>query len=321
MKDNIELSVIIPAYNAEKYIYDCIKSIENQTVENIEIIIVNDGSTDNTLKIVEELAQLNEHIKIINLKKNSGVCNARVVGYLNSSGKYIGWVDSDDFIDTNMFEILLSTAKEGDFDCVYCDYRFFPKRTTFKNKWFKIYTGVIDWQFIDNNCQHWNKLIKKEVLDAVNFEYIESYVGEGAYEFVIAKCKKICCVNKELYSYRTFNLGLSKNYSNLKHYLGDIEASNKKKEIAVLLKMGPEWMEYYDFDILYRRLLSSIVAVNSRNKDVYLQQRNYLKTSDFFRTYRKYIKKKFSSVKLFVLRNLFLRNYFFASIISAVVFK
>lgn len=106
----IEVSIIVPIYNKEKHLKRCIDSILNQTLKNIEIILVNDGSTDNSLEICKNYARTDSRIKIIN-KKNEGVSKARNDGILASSGSYVGFVDADDYIDENMYRSMLMKCK------------------------------------------------------------------------------------------------------------------------------------------------------------------------------------------------------------------
>lgn len=110
-----KVSVIIPIYNVEQYLRRCLDSIINQTLTDIEIICVNDGSTDNSPQILEEYAKADNRIKIIN-QVNSGVSEARNTGIKNASGEYIGWVDPDDYVDTDYFEKLYTAATENNAD-------------------------------------------------------------------------------------------------------------------------------------------------------------------------------------------------------------
>ena len=111
----IKVSVIIPVFNTEKYINKCLSSLVNQTLDDIEIICVNDGSTDNSLEIIEKIANNDARIKIINQKhKKQGA--ARNAGLKIAEGEYIGFVDSDDWIDLNYYEMLYNTAKKYDAD-------------------------------------------------------------------------------------------------------------------------------------------------------------------------------------------------------------
>ena len=115
MTDQIKLSVIIPVYNVEQYLPKCLASVVQQTLKDIEIICVNDGSTDNCLKILEEFKSKDNRIKIIN-KENAGLGNARNTGLEEAKGEYISFIDSDDYIDENFFELLYNEAKEDDAD-------------------------------------------------------------------------------------------------------------------------------------------------------------------------------------------------------------
>ena len=97
-----KVSIIIPIYNTEAYIERCIKSVLNLTYKNTEIICVNDCSTDNSLKVIENYAQNDGRIKIISLEKNEGVSNARNIGLKNATGEYVIFIDSDDWIESDM---------------------------------------------------------------------------------------------------------------------------------------------------------------------------------------------------------------------------
>lgn len=119
---NYKISIIIPVYNTEKYIKECIESIIKQTYKNIEIIIVNDGSKDNSLSICNEYALKDKRIKVIN-QKNKGQSSARNKGIKNSNGDYILFVDSDDWIEENMLEILIKKANTDLSDIVICSHK------------------------------------------------------------------------------------------------------------------------------------------------------------------------------------------------------
>ena len=129
--DNIKVSVVVPAYNIEKYIERCIVSIQEQTYKNIEIIIVDDGSTDRTGIVVEQLSKTDNRIKVIH-KENGGVTSARIEGVKNSTGDYIGFVDSDDYIEVNMYECLIRNVMKYNADISHCGYQMvFPNHTDF----------------------------------------------------------------------------------------------------------------------------------------------------------------------------------------------
>lgn len=119
MNEKYSVSVIVPVYNAEKYLKKCIDSILNQTLKNIEIILINDGSTDNSAEILDKYANEYDNIRVIN-QKNSGLAVARNVGLENASGEYIGFVDSDDYISIDMYKCLYEVAAIDSIDIVTC---------------------------------------------------------------------------------------------------------------------------------------------------------------------------------------------------------
>ena len=111
------ISVIVPVYNSEKYLEKCILSILNQKFTNIEVILVNDGSTDNSLEICEKYKALDNRVKVIN-QENSGQNQARRNGILNSTFEYVGFVDSDDWIETNMYLEMMNKMMDYSCDCI-----------------------------------------------------------------------------------------------------------------------------------------------------------------------------------------------------------
>lgn len=126
----IEVSIIVPIYNKEKHLKRCIDSILNQTLKNIEIILVNDGSTDNSLEICKNYARTDSRIKIIN-KENEGVSKARNDGILASSGSYVGFVDADDYIDENMYRSMLMKCKS--FNSEVCISNYYIENNNYLN--------------------------------------------------------------------------------------------------------------------------------------------------------------------------------------------
>ena len=122
-----KISVIVPIYNVEKYLRRCVDSILNQTYKNLEVILVDDGSPDACPAICDEYAKKDSRIKVIH-KQNGGLPDARNAGMAVATGDYYAFVDSDDYIDTSMYEKLLNKIKEGDSDVCLC--RFFEEEET-----------------------------------------------------------------------------------------------------------------------------------------------------------------------------------------------
>ena len=133
----LDISVIVPVYNSEKYIEKCLDSLVSQTIKSYEIIIVNDGSTDDSLKLIKKYK--NNNIKIISTK-NNGIGVARNTGLKHAKGKYVAFVDSDDYVSPLFLEKMLNTAISKNADIVICDmYKVFDHdmlkddKITFKN--------------------------------------------------------------------------------------------------------------------------------------------------------------------------------------------
>lgn len=123
------ISIIVPVYNVEKYLKKCVDSIVNQTYKNLEIILVDDGATDNSGKICDELVELDNRIKVYH-KKNGGLSDARNYGVERATGDYIGFVDSDDYIDVEMYEKLYEAIKKENVDVAECNLKIvYPEKT------------------------------------------------------------------------------------------------------------------------------------------------------------------------------------------------
>lgn len=174
--NNTLISVIVPAYNIESYIGRCLESIINQDHKELEIIVVNDGSTDRTGDIIEQYAMMDKRIIPI-YKDNGGVSSARIVGLNVASGEYIGFVDGDDYIEPNMYSTLLNNAKKYNADISHCGYQMvFPKRVDFYYNTGKTVvqdkiTGLKDLLagvFVEPAI--WNKLYCKSLFQSVCLE-------------------------------------------------------------------------------------------------------------------------------------------------------
>lgn len=119
-----KVSVIVPIYNVEKYLDRCMQSVLNQTLKDIEIIMVDDGSPDNCPSMCDEYARKDNRIKVIH-KKNGGLGFARNSGLEIATGEYVAFIDSDDFIDTSMYETLYNTAKTHGLDTCFCGFNYY----------------------------------------------------------------------------------------------------------------------------------------------------------------------------------------------------
>lgn len=201
------ISVIVPVFNVEKYLPLCIESLVRQTYPNLEIILVDDGSTDNSSKICDTWKEKCERIVVIH-QKNAGVSTARNVGIKHARGDFIGFVDSDDTVDEKMFEVLMNQLRVDDSDLVVSGYSAIKKLKT-KNRTMKA-TFVSNWkddpaffiELYDNMLfkSPCNKLYKAEFIDLFD---VDMKMGEDALFNMgyFAKIKAVSVVPDILYFY------------------------------------------------------------------------------------------------------------------------
>lgn len=280
--NEFDISVIIPVYNAGKFLGECIDSILNQTKENIEIVIVNDGSTDESASIIDRYTANHTNIKAIT-QKNSGVGRARAVGYQNARGRYIGWIDADDIAKPEMFEKLYSLALRENADFVYCDYEFFPQKVATKSKWFKEYKGVIDGDFIDRNTQCWNTLVRRDLYERVHIDELLIEFAEYSWIAAMIAAEKIAYTNEELYRYRVGHSSISGG-----EFVGRVEYYKKgvriTKELKKLIAGTPYEQSldcYFDYRYIYTLLLLILVAAKNSDRKTYEDTRAELNRMKF----------------------------------------
>ena len=164
-----KVSVIVPVYNVGEYLERCIKSLINQTLQDIEIIFVDDGSTDESKKIIEKYIQNNpEKLKYL-YKENGGLSSARNFGIPYAKGDYIAFLDSDDYIELNMYEDMYNVAIKENSDMVECDFIWeYPNKQKYDCG--EIYNGKKE-AIEKARVVAWNKLIKKEIIENTKIEF------------------------------------------------------------------------------------------------------------------------------------------------------
>ena len=202
------ISVIIPVYNVEKYLRKCVYSVINQTYKDLEIILVDDGSTDASGSICDEFIKLDKRIKVIH-KENGGLSDARNVGIDIANGDYIAFLDSDDWIDIKCYEKLYKIIKKYDADIACCNFRKAYKETEELEHSSKeqVYSNIdaLKEIYLNKGLQMivaWNKLQKKELF--IDKRYPKGKIHED--EFLTPKilydAKKIAYTDDELIYYR-----------------------------------------------------------------------------------------------------------------------
>ncbi len=260
-----QISVIIPAYNTERYIKKCINSVINQTFNDIEVICIDDGSTDETGKILDVYAQKDKRVKVIH-QNNSGQAEAKKNGIKIASGKYIAFIDSDDWIKKNMYEEMYFYAQKFDTDAVCCGYFSIKENSCVEvlpdvksglygeDKHIYRYLYDIDKSKVLLNWTYWTYLFKREkiyeyVMKVTNIEQAEDVVAVWSF---LVNAESLYVLDKAYYYYRVrqgsscrrenpnFLTNINKAYILLK------EEFNKNSHADFLLRV----LKYAMFDIV-----------------------------------------------------------------------
>ena len=305
MEQNFKISVIIPAYNVEKYIEKCLRSVMNQTYKNLEIIVVNDGSTDETLKIIRELANEDNRIIFIN-QDNKGVSASRNVALRKASGDFIMFVDSDDWVDEEICELLLIDAMKESAEVVICGYvreyenmplpkacfdadRIIFEGQEVKDKLHRRIFGPIGNELstpekLNAITPIWGKLYKASVLEGLEFIPLDE-VGvceDGYFNIgVLKNVKKVVFVKKYFYHYRKIvssgSLTQKKNYD---FFSKEVKFYNKLNEIIENEKLPQNYKMAIDNRMVLGLIGDGIAIVNS-NCNVYKKINNILKSDEY----------------------------------------
>lgn len=253
MNSNKLVSIIVPIYNVEKYLEKCVCSILNQDYNNLEVILVNDGSTDKSLEICERLQKKDNRIKIIN-QKNLGVSAARNNGFYYSKGDYICFIDSDDIIEIDMVSTLVKLLQENECEVANCNIHIIEKdkteRNFYTNKNIKIYnSSELKKYFLLGKVSHacWDKMYKREVLEKVNF-VLNSTSEDRYFCWQLYKTiNKMVVTSKVGYHYiRKNENSITSRPLSLKNISRIEEALNVKNDVLLHYpELYDEWEYYY----------------------------------------------------------------------------
>jgi len=178
----IKVSIIVPVYNVEDYLTKCLESLVKQTLEEIEIIVVNDGATDGSQKIIEQYSEKDSRIKAFT-KENGGLSDARNFGMTYCTGEYVGFIDSDDFVEPDMFELLYQKAKSEDSDIVECNLRHTYDHTEDIEIGKEIYDKKELLMY--GRSVVWNKIYKREWLSSTKVKFPKGLIYEDVQYFLM----------------------------------------------------------------------------------------------------------------------------------------
>jgi len=312
-----KVSIIVPAYNSEKYIERAIKSLIEQTYKDLEIIIVNDGSSDNTGLIVEKLASYDSRIKLIN-QRNMGVSIARNTGLEFATGDFIGFIDSDDYAHKQMYEILIDNASKYEASIVECgffsvkndgeitgNYNFSP--TIIDNPEESIKNFLLS---KNSRAFPWNKLFRKEALKGIKFKkynYSEDYLFN--LHVLNNSIRKVTIPNK-LYYY-------------VEHQESAVNVPFSKRKLDII-SANKEALEFVENNYKQMATLSAINLLDSIRILYYQLSRSRVESkekiqSDLFNAYkteyRKY-KKSINSSLIKTRKKIFLCIFYYVPAIA-----
>ncbi|MBR3280624.1 MAG: glycosyltransferase family 2 protein [Clostridia bacterium] len=290
MNSNSLVSIIVPAFNSQNTIKKCIESIINQNYKNIEIIIVNDGSKDNTKIICEKIVKNKDNVKLINID-NKGVANARNIGIANSSGEYIMFVDSDDHILPNYIEIMVNNLKDN--SIVVCGINYISNFNIIKLLDIKSYNGceylkkveyLLENNFFNSLC---NKIYFKKIIDDNNIRFNLKYQNGEDLLFNIEYFKYINNViftNDCYYNYIDNTFGISSDYKH-KEFFNQVYLVEKLKELFDVMNYDSKFI-LKKYMLVYRDALSAdFFTINDKRNQInlihsyidYLKESNILK--------------------------------------------
>lgn len=218
------VSIVLPIYNVEKYLRKCIETVINQTYTNVEIILVNDGSIDNSLEICKEFKEKDKRIKIIN-KKNGGLSDARNVGLKNAQGKYICFIDSDDFISEKYIEELHNLIVENNAQIAVCsfenvdeDEKSISKKEIISQviSGKKILEQINDKSFYPASIVAWNKLYDINLFKNIIYPVGKIHEDEFTTYKLYYLAEKVVTTSKCLYYYRKVPTSITNRKFNIK---------------------------------------------------------------------------------------------------------
>ena len=277
----MKVSVIVPVYNVEKYLKRCLDSLIHQTLKDIEIIIVNDGSTDQSGDVAEQYGKCYENVIVIS-KKNGGLSDARNYGMKYARGEYIAFVDSDDYVEKSMFEKLYTKARNDDLDIVVCD--------TFIDYPGNSYVLRSNLHFTDDPVRAYvyaspmacTRLVKRSVMEKFPFQKGILYEDLNVTPTYITETSRVGFLEEPLYHYVQRENSIM-NQTDFNNRLLDIfKVTAHVKAVFEEYGMYDEYHEEIEYLYLIHLLRSAVLRfLQYRNTDKYLEQINMIFRRDF----------------------------------------
>lgn len=313
-----KVSVCVAVYNAGRYLRDTLDSLVNQSLSGIEIICVNDGSTDNSQAILQEYAGRYTNIRIIN-QENTGLGGARNAGLAYATGEYVAFFDADDLARENMYEVLYHLAITENADMAMCNVEFYPDGVkTHKKVWFNDLTGEVDGNFLNKNTQPWNKIVRRELLERIGFRFFKKN-GDGAFVVPMIMANKIAVSKEKLHCYRVGHESMSVSYR-VDDYKVSVDCAREQIRILRQYDKYPQYEEYMYYRLILALLQGSAVAAQKGTKSIYCQFRSELRKLRFRKNpfCRKLLVKEFGIVKYVAIMHILLLNYPLAVLLTRI---
>lgn len=266
-----KVSIIVPIYNAEKYLNRCITSILEQTYKNIELILINDGSTDSSEEIILHMQEENKDIIKYYKQENKGVSKTRNFGITVATGKYIMFVDNDDYIDKDYVEQYVNVAERGKYDLVIGGYRrvnsknkIFLERKIPNTKWGRYIT-----------LTPWGRIFKKSYITENDIQFLSSNIGEDIYFNIQAVniSNNIAIIEyvgyNWFYNEKSVSNTIQKNFYNLEIYKLLNESYNVTLQKGILKREEEkEYLELYWFTFIIWIMLYTGKSLNYKELSI-----------------------------------------------------
>ena len=298
MKQKNMVSIIVPVYNVEKYIKKCIDSIINQTYQNLEIILVDDGSPDKCGEICEEYSKKDNRIKVIH-KENGGLSDARNAGLEKATGEYIAFIDSDDYIDKNYISTLYNMCITNKAEIAQCSFKRVTDNQIANEK--DVENKIVNMSgieaikniFKENYIEYtvaWNKLYKKSLFDNIKYPKGKLHEDEATTYKLFYEAKIVSVTNEKLYYYYIRQNSITNTKFSLRRldYIEELEEQlkffNDRNEEDIYLEV------YYRYA---RSLLLFYFKCKTIENSEQIQNELYSK----FKESVKYLKKQKVSIK------------------------
>ena len=304
----VAFSVLIPVFNSEDYLRECIDSVLKQTYTNFEIILVDDGSADKSGDICEEYSALDRRIKVIR-QRNQGPTIARIAAFQRASGRYVIYMDSDDLWDEQLLEKVQRTIESYNCDIVSFRWKYidhegkyldeFSSRYPEENILYDIRVLMIKFLTEDVENSLWKRTVRRDCIDPFQITSLSAikdiYLGEDMVQsFIMIKdCKNMIYLDQPLYNYRVNPKGLTHDMTakpiigvaTARQYLWDILNQSKFNQPEYKRMLEKSFWEHYLTDLvniaaLYNVKILKETAIEIRNQNIYIVTKNKVRGYD-----------------------------------------